>query len=107
MKKKFLLLIIFLSLFLGIVKAEEPEIVEDPTLITENIINEEEQVEESPVEKPVEEEPVEEKESKLENQNENQKENYLGPIVLVFLVLLFLMFSFRNQAKNSKEINKR
>ena len=102
MKKKFLLLIIFLSLFFGIVKAEEPEIVEDPTLITENIINEEEQVEESPAEKP-----VEEKESKLENQNEKQKENYLGPIVLVFLVLLFLMFSFRNQAKNSKEINKR
>ena len=101
MKKKLLILAICLSLFVVRVNAEETDSPDDQILISENITTEEEQVAETPQE----EEEEETQESSLEN--EGKKENYLGPIILVFLVLLFLMFSFRNQAKNSKDIIKR
>ena len=101
MKKKLLILAICLSLFIVRVNAEEVETPDEQILISENVTTEEEQVAATPQE----EEEEETQESSLEN--EGKKENYLGPIILVFLVLLFLMFSFRNQAKNSKDIIKR
>jgi hypothetical protein len=109
MKKIILIFTIIISLFIGVVHAEEIENPDEQILVTETPA-----IEEAPVEIPEEEsskeevkEEEEKKETKLEKSNKKEKDNYLGPIILIFLILLFLMFSFRNQAKNSKEIIKR